>query len=368
MEKVFKIASKPKTYIDVIKILAIIMVLFNHCSAFTMYTETMEQPWHWLMISHSAIIKMAVPLFYMSSGALLLKKEEKYSYLLLHRVLYFCIVLVAASAVIYVYDFRKDPAFSLTDFLSKLYTNKISVPLWYIYSYISYLLMLPFIRKLAKLMSFKDYVWLLIGFEIMELLSVADYALFRGTQYHASDFAFFTAKNNVLFPLLGYYIDSGLKKEKLNVDRLFVMVAMSILLLGLTCVLQDWRFKMDGMWTNNNAQSWIAVFVPIYAITVFYGIRMMFLKFNNIGRLAKVLSAIGSCIIGVYLFGGIWRSVSYPVYQVTQTFLGKYFATYPWIISALLIGLGCTFVWKCFVGFIKVLIQKTKLRFLKKDA
>ena len=368
MEKIFKIPSNPKTYIDFVKIVAIIMVLFNHCSAFTMYTETMEQPWHWLMLSHSAIIKVAVPLFFMSSGALLLKKEETYSHLLLHRVLYFFIILVVASAVIYFYDFRNDSAFSWTDFLSRLYLNKISVPLWYMYSYISFLLMLPFIRKLANLMNFKDYIWLLIGFEIIELLSVADYALFRGTQYHTSEFALFTAKNYVLYPLFGYFADNDFKKQEFKGDRLFVMIVMSILLLGLTCILQDWRYKIDGMWTDNNAQSWIAVFTPVYAITVFYGIRLIFLKLNNSGRLAKVLSVIGSCTFGVYLFGGIWRSVSYPVYQFTQQLLGKYFATYPWIITALLIGLGCTFVWKCIVGLMRVMIQKIVRRACEKKS
>lgn len=41
-----------------------------------------------------------------------------------------------------------------------MYTSNHAGALWYLYAYLAYLLMLPFMRRLAKYMTNKEYMWM----------------------------------------------------------------------------------------------------------------------------------------------------------------------------------------------------------------
>jgi surface polysaccharide O-acyltransferase-like enzyme len=96
------------------------MVVFNHTgnNGYKMYLDVMDQPMHSLILGYSAFIKIAVPLFFMASGALLLKCEEPYSKILLKRVLRFVIVLVVVSFIFYYEAYGRKGEMSVSDFLS----------------------------------------------------------------------------------------------------------------------------------------------------------------------------------------------------------------------------------------------------------
>ena len=74
-------AGKRTVYLDFIRILAIYMVLFNHTrtSGFVLFTVRRGSFFYPFYLFNAILIKSAVPLFFMVSGALLLGKEESYS-------------------------------------------------------------------------------------------------------------------------------------------------------------------------------------------------------------------------------------------------------------------------------------------------
>ena len=64
-----------KTYLDIMRIVACILVIFNHLPGFELYKTTKGVPQFIFMII-SVITKMNVSIFFLISGALLLNKKE----------------------------------------------------------------------------------------------------------------------------------------------------------------------------------------------------------------------------------------------------------------------------------------------------
>ena len=97
---------KRKVYFDLLRCIAIFMVLFNHSSKagymlFAEYPAGSVQ--HFLYLTNSILIKCGVPLFFMISGALLLNREEPLVIVLKRFIKYLC-VLIVASAVTYIWS------------------------------------------------------------------------------------------------------------------------------------------------------------------------------------------------------------------------------------------------------------------------
>ncbi|MBE5796915.1 MAG: acyltransferase [Clostridiales bacterium] len=347
----FRIPKTKKTYLDVIKLLAIGMVVFNHSgnNGYKMYLDVLEGPAHQLMLCWSAFIKIAVPLFFMASGALMLKKEEPYGRILGKRVLRFALILIAVSLFFYWEAYGRKGTMSVPDFLLHLYRNDLTGHLWYLYSYLCYLLMLPFLRKLARAMKGTDYLLLVIVYQAAQLLPAADYALFRGTAAHTSYISFFVAADYVVYPLLGHYIDSLTEKEERE-ETVYILLFLSILAVFLTSVLMDWRCGVDGGWTNANREAYMGRLSVFPAITVFYCVRKLFARLPVKNGLANVLFILGSCTFGVYLFDPKWRQLTQSVRTLLTPSIGLYFATHVQTICACLLGLAATFLFKCVTG------------------
>ena len=95
-----------KVYLDVLRILAILGVLFNHRVAY--YTIDTLQPVtvnYIVKILLSVFAKCGPPLFFMISGYLLLGKNEPLKKIFTHRILRIVIVMVIC-AVYFVIRFR----------------------------------------------------------------------------------------------------------------------------------------------------------------------------------------------------------------------------------------------------------------------
>ena len=73
-------------YFDALRILAILLVIFNHLPGYTLY-QTCAGPKAWLYMLITMLTRINVPLFLMVSGALLLGRSESVPRLLRHRAL-----------------------------------------------------------------------------------------------------------------------------------------------------------------------------------------------------------------------------------------------------------------------------------------
>lgn len=349
--KLMKIPQNTKVYLDVVKMLAIVMVVFNHSgnNGYKMYLDVLEEPAHSLMLAFSAFIKIAVPLFFMASGALLLRREEPYGKVLAGRVAKFAAILAAVTFFYYAESVLPEGRIDVGDFLLHLYRNDLTGHLWYLYSFLCYLLLLPFLRKLAQTMRAKEYLLLMVVYQAAQLLPVVDYALFRGAAAHTPYLSFFMAADYVVYPLLGYYIDC-MKDEEEREETIYILLFLSVLAILSTVLLMNWRYRIDGGWTSANREAYMGRLSLLPAVTVFYGMKKLCRRANASGRLAKALFVLGSCTFGVYLFDPKWRQFTQAVRMSLKPAVGLFAATLLQTLCACLLGLAATFVFKCALG------------------
>ena len=152
-------------HLEVFRIIAIYAVMFNHTveNGFFLFSLVPDSSFYGIYFFMSVGCKFAVPLFYMISGALLLKREESIRYIYRHRVLRIFIVLIVTSLFYCLYDYIKNSEpFDLIEFLKIMYSSNKAAALWYLYSYLALLMMLPLLRKLARNLTVKEFAYLAI--------------------------------------------------------------------------------------------------------------------------------------------------------------------------------------------------------------
>lgn len=348
------IPKAPKTYLDFLKILAIFLVLWNHTgNGYELYNKVLDMPQHLLYLCASIFDKVAVPLFFMASGALLLGREESYRTILRHRVKRFALILLIVSIISYVYYYRSDSFYSLNDFAVRLYTARILTPLWYLYSYLAFLLMLPFLRKLARGMREQDYVLLVVMFLVTQLIAVADYFWFRGRSYHSSDFVLFTSVSYVVYSLCGFYIDRVMPKKRLNLEGLTVLTMSSVLAIGASYLLTKWKMAPYQTWSADNSQTFFNTFIVIPSITLFYGAKLWFTRYPASGRTAAIFAHIANGTFGTYLFERYWRDKAWFVYEALTDRIGPFAASLVHVLVACVFGILATLLYKLLLGVLK---------------
>lgn len=112
--------KRNRYYLDMLRIIAILLVMYNHCAAFVFF-----QTEHGIRFEISLLLlllcKVAVPIFFMISGTLLLGKKESIKELFQKRILKCVLALVVLSFMHYMkLAVRGEVVFSIIDFLVSL--------------------------------------------------------------------------------------------------------------------------------------------------------------------------------------------------------------------------------------------------------
>ncbi len=332
-----------KSYIDFVKIAAIYMVLFNHTGTrgFMLFTVSQKSILYPVYLSAAVFVKAAVPLFFMSSGALLLGKDEPVSIILRKRFLRFALTLVVFSVIVYGYKVIRGeiPSFSFTGFIKLFYTGTIATPFWYLYAYLSFILMLPFLRILAKNLNSELFRWLLLTYLLMNLLPVIEFLLMHGAA-HTSDFSLFISGSVVFYPLVGYYIDRTPVQKK---GTFTLLVFASLISVAISCLLTHYKCTVTNLWDSENCQTFLETFIFIPAITVFYGSKVFFARHKIPLRVESFLAYAAGLTFGVYLLENIYRDMTVNVYFGLLPYLGSFVAVSIRTLAACL--LGCVVTW-----------------------
>ena len=352
------VPAKPRTELDVLRVLAIFLVLWSCSEGFGLYASVPDMPRHLLYLCASIFDTIAVPLFYMVSGALLLGREESWGRLLRHRVRRFARILLIVSVLSYVCYYRGSADFSLGDFLSRLYTGRVLPPLRYLYGYLAMLLTLPFLRKLARGMREVDYLWLLGLYTLSALLSAADSFWFKGALCHSPDFYLFTSWSYVLFALFGYYIARVMPRSRLNLENLALLLMLGVLAVGATDLLTERRMRLIGEWTADNSQTFFNTLIAFPSIAVFFAARLWFARHPVSGRAAAIWSLLATGTFGAYLFERFWRDTARFVYDGAAGRLGLFTASLLQILTACALGILATLLYKLLAGLLREALRR----------
>ena len=346
--------SARKVYIDFIRMIAIYLVLFNHTGAngFVLFTVERDSILYPFYLFNGIFVKIAVPLFFMTSGALLLGKQESIKTILTKRFLRFAVVLLLGSVIAYAYEcLRISPQeMSLLTFARILYGGQHTVAYWYLYAYLAFLLMLPFLRRLAQSMSFGEYIWMFLMYGFIQSLSILDCMVSAGSGTHNEFFSFFITTRYVFFPLMGYFIDQKLEEKHFCKRNLTIMGLASFAAILISCVMTHYWCSLTGLWDQDSCQKFFNTLIFLPAVTVFYGTKFLFLRYPFSSRTKSWITTLGGTTFGLYLIEQICRHETRKIFTFLQPYLHTLPACWIWIGAACCLGMAVTWFLKKIPG------------------
>lgn len=289
---------KKKLHLETLRIVAAILVIFNHTEGFRLFMNfPVGSVMYCISLFFSALCKIAVPIFLMISGALMLNRDISLKEIWLKRIPRILIVLVISSFVYYLYGIKDSlSSFSVLEFLQVTYSSQTSVHLWYLYAYIAFLASIPFLRAITKALSDTAFRYMIVLYGAFMLVSLLEILLLKVSinKYLKPSWLF---GEILLFPLLGYYIEHRQADRKLLMKDKLLLIFVGLLGILSAAWLTSWEFVS----TNQFTQSYISFLVFLPCLSLYLLIKDFFSGREVHPIREKILVGFGACTFGVYL-------------------------------------------------------------------
>lgn len=330
-------------HIDFLRVLAIFCVMYIHTNEkgqrYFLYEQSVLR---WLYCGISICTQIAVPLFFMISGAMLLGKTEPIGRVLKNRVPRFAGILIVISVIYGIYNTALH-GWTLTfyDYFKMIYSYGMYIHLWYLYSYIAFLLMLPMLRRMAQGMTDTEFLYLAaVALVINGIVPVAEYLLFKGDCGIKGELkgALFVT-SNLFYPLMGYYFEHRMPRRYRSWKLVGVGVILSAVIVLVTAYMTFFRAGYTGA-ERENVELFTSSLTAVPVFTVYIAAKTLFerVKISQWG--GKLLASMGSAAFGVYLFDQILREQTAFLYDFFAGFMPSPFASTLWVLCAMLLGMA----------------------------
>ncbi len=324
-------AKERSAWIETLRVLATLLVLLNHVPAVMVYSMH-EGFSRYAYLTLTLFDRINVPLFFMISGALLLDRKEDFSVVIKKRIPRFALLLFVAELGIFLMNavvsicHGTEADLSPLSFFSSLLAGNIpgAGSYWFFYAYLSFLLMLPFLRSMVAGSGKRELILLLLGHALVwSVLPLANYCLLQNgekTLHFAGELSFPLAVVQPFFySVLGYFLSRRVPAEKIRGKHLWLLFAASGagIALSAACTLGYCRLK--GI---NYTEDYYRMFDYVTAVFVFLLVRYLMEKKHpawSEGRFAAVVRFLGPLCLGIYLLDPVWKIVVYPFYSRLNT-------------------------------------------------
>lgn len=313
-------ALKKKTYIECLRIAACFLVIVNHTNS-AIFLNRAPSPVWFCSLTYFFVCKIAVPLFLLIMGALLLEKEDppKKTAERLTRIL---VVLVIGSFCYYTYyAWRNKTPFSLGEFLLKLPQTYFTNSYWYLYLYLALLCLLPILQRLVKALD-RRYMGYLLFLSLGVLGTVPLIPSFKLSPYFISGLI----GPPIGLVLLGCYIERYVPMTK----RVFRCCLSVFLLLIALQVAGTYLFYLQNPSRYLMLDNWR--FIPIVgsAACFYICVKYIFTQYPVRPGLERVLCRMGRLTFGVYLLSDMVMHQSAFLYEALLGYLHPLAAVVLW--------------------------------------
>ena len=319
-----------KTYLDGIRILACIGVIYNHVVG----PGVIEggAPASFLPLFAYFFCKAAVPLFLMISGTLLLSRVDTYQKTLL-RCLRIVLALAFAIFLNYAaYCLQTGEAFDLGKYVLSVYRDRLGITYsyWYLYRYVSLLIMLPVLQRLTVRMNKRDVrYFLLFSVGVCGCALAGEFFLPWLRPNERLSLPLFSVYIGML--LAGYYVDRYVPEK-----RGYRIAAGCMLLLcnAISAALMFYaqRIDMANAWYIDRCDRTCVV---LAAGSVFYLLKCADAKAVLSDRVRSGISRVGKLTFAVYLVSELlidsldcvrtWLSGRMPLWCADRLYVGIVF-------------------------------------------
>jgi len=302
MEK--KVVKKRKYYIDIIKIICIMIVCYGHSgpSGFAAHYYLPAGGLQVAIAMFAALCKASIPLFFMCTGALLLSRDEPVSQLWKKRILKYILITIIFTILYYSYlSIRGGTPIDIPFILKTMYNNwgySHAGSYWFLYSYIGFLVLLPLLRPIARVLD-KNLMFymVLVNTVVCGVLPILEYYL--GMQDLGVKM-FLITTDAFFYPFLGYYIEKCDFKELCTKKNMWIFFGMTIVAL-----VTSTYFTVNCTRAGYPTEEYIGLFQMYIALFVYVAAKMLGEKIEFGKGVAKVITEVGMCTFGIYLIHGL---------------------------------------------------------------
>ncbi|MBE5798837.1 MAG: acyltransferase [Clostridiales bacterium] len=290
-------------YLDALRIIACLCVIYIHINErgqfMFAYRELASIP-YFLEMFLSILSKMAVPVFFAISGALLLGKEISLKTLFIRRIFRMGAVLVLFSAIsCAVAVYKGDAQWSVKAFILGMYESTWNFTYWYLYAYLAFLLISPILGSLVRQISRRDYLYLLtLAFVFRCLLPAFEQLRWEGLHQLNPDFSLACITCDIVFyPCLGYFLHHSLEERHCR-RAAWTLCAAALAGAALSCYM-TYR-ETTKVWVMS-IQKYHDLFAPVYCAAVFAAAKCICAAMDTDRPAARWITAAARYTFGVYL-------------------------------------------------------------------
>ena len=199
--------------------------------------------------------------------------------------------------------------YSIKDFVFRLTTNGIRDSFWFLYTYISTMLLLPFLRN-AVLQFDKEKLLYLIGLKAFTDLVLPVTGITTGLNFSIN---FGEVIECCYYMLMGYYLDKEGEKLILSGRRDIRLKALTVSLLALVFI-NGVYISIIKRIAGEYKIELLDLLVFLTAPLAFLIIKQFMDSISKRGWECKWLYTIGNCVFGIYLLDNFIRWQLLPVY------------------------------------------------------
>lgn len=339
-------------HIEILRVIAICFVVFNHTwtSGYMLYSAAgRSYRYYYPLLFLSILCKIAVPVFFMISGALLLGREESYRELYGKRIVRILFVLILFSFVEYCYKLTMGAGsigaalqtvadkFHPVDFLRGIYSEEQAAAYWYLYAYLAFLVMLPLLRKLVRMMRAEDYGYLgILQLVVVGVLPILEYLLWGGEYTLQKDFNIvFVTTAGVFYPLMGYALEHVLDKRRYTAKNALLLTAAGALAIVICCILTTDRMQVTR---EKTADVFHNCLIAVPACAVYFTSKFLCDKYKLPEWIRKAAAAAGSTVFGIMLLEDVLRKELIGVFDYLKPVAGIFPACVVWVAAVVVSG------------------------------
>lgn len=363
--------SKHKViYLELIRVFALFFVLYTHTGQRGMhYYQVCDNAIsYWMSMFMTLVSQTSVCLFFMISGAIYLGRNFTFRDVFkkrLPRILIITFIFVLLQYLYKTYIISTE-SFSIATFFKYLYHGGSITQQWYLYAYIGFLLILPFLQSMVRgLKGCFPYYFLLVAALVLEGFC----PLFeRVVNWEEAGIAISIPllTNVIIYTMLGYYIhnvrgnESELRpvlagqsvkecsyKNIVIIDRFLILLA--VLLFAVNTIL------VHKGYVNTGEINSLTYFTALYSYVIFIVLKYIGEHINADGILARIITFAGGGVFGAYLFEPQLRDITIFIYDGLKPYIFQIPALSIWLLTAMSVGILFSQLFKRVPGLGKLL-------------
>lgn len=334
---------KRLVYLDAIRIIACSLVIVYHMPIFYAYTYNGGFV-GCILSSINVLARIAVPLFFMVSGALLLGKEEDLKTLFQKRIKRTLLLILIFQLVLQIIkkicSIIEGTTFELS--IEKLIRGFFSNDLdgcgfmWFLYAYLGFLVVLPLLRRAVKNMVVEEfYTLLVLNFVLNSFIPVLNIIFAKlgieSIQIVSQFSVPFSQVDSFFYPIMGFYIDNKINIKNISIKK-YIIICMLIII---TCSI------FNGIIPSFTNVLTIVLFIIIKHLFV---IRLEEIQNNKTGR---IISFFGSLTIGVYVLEPCLKNIVFYQYDRimsnVDSFSSMITVSFIWLIFSMSVSFFITY-------------------------